>query len=188
MTATEPTHRRGKAVDDKILHAVIEEISAGGTLNVRVDAVAARAGVNKTTIYRRYPERDELVLAAVLELAEVVLPIPDTGVLRQDLTQLARMVGETVTSPLGQALLSASADSPHFVALRERYWRTRFDAASVIIERAIERGECRPGVDPSLLIELMVAPIHFRATQTGAGVTNTFVDHQVARLLDAVAP
>lgn len=187
MTATQPSHRRGKAVDDKILYAVIEEIEASGTLQIRVDAVAERAGVNKTTIYRRYPERDDLVLAAVLELAQVSLPIPDTGSLKDDLTMLATGVSEVVTSPIGQALLSASADSPEFVEMRKRYWRTRFEAASVILERAAERGECRSNVDALLLIELMVAPLHFRATQTGHRITSDFIEDQVTRLLDASA-
>ena len=187
MTVIEPSHRRGKAVDDKILSAVIEEIEATGTLKIRVDAVADRAGVNKTTIYRRYPERDELVLSAVFELAQVVLPIPDTGSLKDDLTTLALGVSETVTSPIGQAILSASADSPDFVDVRERYWRTRFEVASVIIERAIERGECREGVDGSALLEVMVAPLHFRATQVGKELTSDFIALQVGRLLNEVA-
>ncbi len=186
MTAIEPSHRRGKAVDDKILRAVIEEIEASSTLKIRVDAVADRAGINKTTIYRRYPERDDLVLAAVLELAEEMLPIPDTGSLESDLTALANGVSETVSSPMGQALLSASADSPEFVEVRERYWRTRFEAASVIIERAIERGDCRSDADAPLLIELMVAPLHFRASQTGGKIAPQFIQVQVSRLLDAV--
>lgn len=187
MTTTEPSHRRGKAVDDKILQAVIEEIAASGTLQVRVDAVAERAGVNKTTIYRRYPERNDLVLSAVLELAQVVVPIPDTGTLAGDLTMLAHGVGETVTSSIGQALLSASADSPEFSAARQSYWSTRFQTAAVIIERATERGECRSDVDGPLLLELMVAPLHFRVLQTGGRITADFIDVQVARLLDAVA-
>lgn len=186
MSVAEPTHRRGKVVDDKILAAVIEVIETSGTMTVKVDEVASVAGVNKTTIYRRFPKRDELVLAAVLAQAETVIPIPDTGSLRADLTELAMLVRATVTSPLGRALLSASAESPELAALRAPYWAMRFSAAAVVFERAVERGECAAPKDPELLIELMVAPIHFRASQIDLAIADDFLDLQVDRLLDVL--
>ena len=187
VTSTEPTHRRGQVVDEKILAAAIEVIENSGTLAIKVDDVAEVAGVNKTTIYRRYPERGELVLAAIRAVANAEVPIPDTGSLRGDLTALAEAVASVVTSPLGRALLSAAADTPEFVELRIGYWEGRFSAASEIIHRAATRGECRGDVDAPLLVEVMVAPIHFRAIQTSGAITAEFVDLQVARLLDAVA-
>ena len=187
MTIAEPTHRRGQVVDDAILAAVITEIEADRTLKIRVDSVAERAGVNKTTIYRRYRDRDALVLAAVLANADTLIPIPDTGTLRRDLTELAEMVRATVTSPLGQALLSASADTTEFVELRSEYWRVRFDAAASILRAAAKRGECNSDVDAQLLIEVMVAPIHFRASQTSGTLTDEFLRIQVERLLEAVS-
>ncbi len=184
--ATEPSHRRGKAVDEKILGAVIDVIEASGTLAIKVDQVAAVAGVNKTTIYRKFPTRDELVLTAILAQAETVIPIPDTGSLRDDLTAIARMVREVVTSPLGRALLSASAESPQLAELRPEYWGARFAVAAEVIERAVRSGECKPPEDPALLIELMVAPIHFRASQVGGEITDTFIELQVDRLMQAL--
>lgn len=183
MTIAEPAHRRGKAVDDKIFAAVIDVITTSGTLAIKVDEVARAAGVNKTTIYRRFPKRDDLVLAAVLAQAETVIPIPDLGTLRADLTAIAKLVRDTVTSPLGRALLSASADSSELANLRVSYWQLRFAAASAVIDRAVERGECQASRNGELLIELMVAPIHFRATQVGIEISDAFIDRQVERLL-----
>ncbi len=183
MSIAEPTHRRGKVVDQKILSAVIEVIEASGTLEIKVDEVASVAGVNKTTIYRRFAERDELVLAGILAVAEDVVPIADEGSLAADLTSIAERVRETVTSPLGRALLSASASSPQLAALRPPYWQARFGAAATVFDRAVERGECRAPSNGEMLIELMVAPIHFRASQVGTEITDEFLRLQVDRLL-----
>ncbi len=182
----EPSHRRGKVVDDNILRAVISVIEESGTLLIKVDRVAELAGVNKTTIYRRFPKRDDLVLAAILAQAETVVPIPDVGSLRGDLWEIVVMVRATVASNLGRALLSASAASPELDELRPAYWQTRFDAAAKVIDRAVERGECAAPQDPGLLIELMVAPIHFRATQVGVDISDEFLAVQVDRLVAAL--
>ncbi len=187
MNASTPAHRRGRVVDEKILSAVIAEIEATGTLSIKVDDVAAAAGVNKTTIYRRYRDRNALVLAAVLAVMETEVPIPDTGSLAGDLDLLASTVGDVITSPLGRALLSATADSRAFADVRQTYWASRFEKASEILRRATERGECRRDVDAKLLLELMVAPLHFRATQIGAPLDTAFIKLQVERALHAAA-
>ena len=183
MTSNEPAHRRGKAVDDQILAAVIEVISASGTANIKVEEVARVAGVNKTTIYRRFPKRDDLVLAAFLAQADATIPIPDEGDLRADLLAVANMVRDVVTSPIGQALLSATAATPELAALRPQFWDLRLGAAAGVIARAVERGECSAPADPQLLIELLVAPIHFRANQIGSDITDGFLEKQVERTL-----
>jgi len=183
---TEPSHRRGQAVDESILDAVIAVIEESGTLMIKVDRVAELAGVNKTTIYRRFSTRDELVLAAILAQAEMVIPIPDSGALRSDLREIAHMVRTTVTSRLGRALLSASALSPELDDLRPGYWDIRFAAATQVIDRAVQRGECAQPSDPRLLIELMVAPIHFRASQIGLDISDDFLELQVDRMLGAL--
>ncbi len=183
MSKSEPSHRRGQVVEDKILQAVIDVIAVEGTMAVKVDDVAAKAGVNKTTIYRRYPNRDDLVLAAVLAQADIAVPIPNLGDLRSDLLAMVQSVADTATSSLGRALLSASATSPELDAMRPRYWHQRFAAATEIIARAVDRGECAAPDDPALLVELTVAPIHFRASQTGGDIGDAFLQMLVDRLV-----
>lgn len=188
VTTSAPTHRRGQVVDDQILGAVIKVIEEAGTLSIKVDEVAEVAGVNKTTIYRRFPKRDDLVLAAVLAHADTSVPMPDEGSLRGDLLAVAQMVRDVVTSPLGKALLSASAASPELASLRSPFWNLRLGAATIVIDRAVERGECAAPDDPQLLIELLVAPVHFRASQIGESITDEFLDYQVERLLKDLPP
>lgn len=180
----EPSHRRGRVVDDKILSATLDTIAATGSLDVRVEDVAATAGVNKTTVYRRYPERDELVLDALLATAANAAEIPDLGTLPADLAELGRRVRDAITSPIGRALLAADAGAGSaFTELRRSFWDQRFAAAAAIVERGIERGECQDDVDPGLLIERVVGPIHFRANQLGRLVDDSFVDELVDRAL-----
>ena len=185
---TEPSHRRGKIVDDKILASTIAVIEEAGTLSIKVGRVAELAGVNKTTIYRRFPKREDLVLAALQAQADTSIPIPDSGSLRGDLLAIAIAVRSSVVSPLGRALLSASANaSPELAELRPAFWSRRFSAAADVVRRAHLRGECGEVDDPELLVELMAAPIHFRATQIGTEITDDYLELQVARALGAIA-
>lgn len=181
---TEPGHRRGAVVDDAILNATLEEIAATGTFTIRVDRVAERIGVNKTTIYRRYPTVDELVLAAVLHRAEGEVPVPDTGSLRDDLYTLAEMVLDAITNPLGRALLAAGAQTGPYTDLRRAFWSQRLETAAVLFERAADRGEIAPVVDPAERIERLVGPIHFRVSQIGGEASDEFLAGLVSRVID----
>src|SRR6266487_2194893 len=75
---------RSRRVVDEILRATAEELSTSGYAGLRIEDVAARSGVNKTTIYRRWPRKSDLVSAALLHLWADEAP-PDTGSLREDL-------------------------------------------------------------------------------------------------------
>lgn len=184
---SEPGHRRGAVVDEAILSATLDEIAATGTFDIRVDRVAERIGVNKTTIYRRYTTVEQLVLTAVLHRAEEQVPVPDTGELRGDLEALARMVRETITNPLGRALLAAGANIGPFADLRRAFWSQRLETAAVLFERAAERGEIERVAHPADWIERFVAPIHFRVSQIGGEASDDFLASIVTRILDEIA-
>ncbi len=182
-----PSHRRGAVVDDRVLNATLEVIARDGSMAIKVDDVAAVAGVNKTTIYRRYRTRDELVLAAVLGTAEQTVPIPDAGDLRADLTQLCEAVRDTISSPLGRVLLGAGGHLDEETAeLRRGFWEARFDASTQILSRSAARGEIADPNEPAQVIEIMVAPLHFRARQIGGEIDDSFIAEQVNRALVAL--
>ncbi len=183
-----PSHRRGAVVDDRVLNATLEVIAEFGSMSIRVDDVAAAAGVNKTTIYRRYPTRDELVLAAVLGLAEQTIPTPDSGALETDLVLLCEAVRDTITAPLGRALLSAGGHLDEQIAkLRRDFWTARFDASTEILRRAADRGEILMPARGAEIIEIMVAPLHFRAQQVGGDIDDDFIAELVRRSLVVLA-
>lgn len=141
-----PTRRRGAALEDAILRAAAEELRESGYAGMTMDRVAQRAGTNKNAIYRRWPHRAALGIAAYRHLSDVVLPRPDTGTLRGDALEMLRQANETWSSPHGailRGLLAAAADEPELLTLmRERSGADAMDLAWLeMLERAAARGE-----------------------------------------------
>ncbi|MFD2765248.1 TetR/AcrR family transcriptional regulator [Micromonospora eburnea] len=140
------TRRRGEELERAILHAAAEELRDSGYAGMTMDRVAARAGTNKNAIYRRWPHRAALGIAAYRHLSDAVMPNPDTGTLRGDALELLRRANETWSSPHGailRGLLAAAADDPELLALmRERSGADTMDRAWLaMLERAAARGE-----------------------------------------------
>ncbi|GAA4965690.1 TetR/AcrR family transcriptional regulator [Actinoplanes utahensis] len=143
------TRRRGKDLEDAILSAAAEELRESGYPGMTMDRVAARAGTNKNAIYRRWPHRAALGIAAYRHLADAAMPDPDTGTLRGDALEMLRRANETWSSPFGailRGLLAAAADDPELLTLmRERSGADTMDRAWLaMIQRAVARGEA-PG-------------------------------------------
>src|SRR3954466_15989543 len=90
-----------------VLDATIAELGDRGYDGLSVESVAARAGVHKTTVYRRWETKDRLIVAALTEAAEQRTEVPDTGDLELDLRALARAVRATLRSPDGAATVRA---------------------------------------------------------------------------------
>ncbi|MFG3706097.1 TetR/AcrR family transcriptional regulator [Micromonospora sp. NPDC047670] len=140
------TRRRGEELERAILHAAAEELRESGYAGMTMDRVAARAGTNKNAIYRRWPQRAALGIAAYQHLSDAAMPNPDTGTLRGDALELLRRANETWSSPHGailRGLLAAAADDPELLTLmRERSGADAMDRAWLaMLERAVARGE-----------------------------------------------
>ncbi|QKW13545.1 TetR/AcrR family transcriptional regulator [Verrucosispora sp. NA02020] len=143
------TRRRGAELEQAILHAAAEELRESGYAGLTMDRVAARAGTNKNAIYRRWPHRAALGIAAYRYLSDAVMPNPDTGSLRGDALDMLRRANETWSSPHGtvlRALLAAAADDPALLDLmRERSGADTMDRVWLsMLERAVARGEAPP--------------------------------------------
>lgn len=153
---------------------------------VTVEEVAARSGVHKTTVYRRWPTKPELIAAAVGAQAEVDVPIPDTGTLIGDMRALASAVVANIGSGAGaqrsRSIVAAAAASPELTANLHDFWAGRMSASGAVIERAIARGELRSDTDPNLIIEMLVGPIWLRLLLTGEPID----DDLAARLAELV--
>jgi AcrR family transcriptional regulator len=142
------SRRRGAALEQAILRAAVDELLESGYANLTMDRVARRAGTNKNAIYRRWPNRTALGIAAYRRLTVHEIDLPDTGSLREDVLVLLRGANQHWSSPLGQILRDLLADvgsAPELVAqLRE----PASDAGSAIwltvLGRAVARGEARP--------------------------------------------
>jgi AcrR family transcriptional regulator len=181
---------RSARVKAAVLSAVLQELLDGGYASLRIDAVARRAEVHKTTIYRRWPTREGLVADALAAQAQGAISVPDTGTLRADLTQLARAVTQNIQSPLGGGLVRAFLSEPghhgEIAAVAHVFWGTRFGQAGQIIHRAIARGELPPGTNPDRVLEALVGPLFMRTFLLFAPVTDAYLVAHVDFLMGAL--
>ncbi len=162
---------RSARVRHAVLRATVEVLAEQGYDGLSFESVAARAGVNKTTIYRRWPTKALLVAAAAAERSEQRVPVPDTGSLAGDLVSLAQAVAANLTSELGaqmaRTVVSAAGSSTEVAAMNATFWAQRFALTDAIVERAVVRGELPPGTDGRLVIETLIGPLYVRLLLTG---------------------
>jgi AcrR family transcriptional regulator len=174
---------RSARVRAAAIAATLEELAERGYSALSLERVAARAGVHKTTLYRRWGTREQLVLEAMLERAGEHISVPDTGSLHRDLLELATTAAANAASPEVAAMARAvAAGSPHdarLAAANRRFWAERLALDSAIVERAIERGEVASATDPGAVIEAVLGPIHLRLLLTGETVDRSFLERIV---------
>lgn len=146
-TGAGQTRRRGAALEDAILQAAVDELTESGYAGLTMDRVAKRAGTNKNAVYRRWPNRLALAVAAYRRMATTAEP-PDTGSLRGDALELLRAANRHWGSPLGailRDLMAAAGGASEFLA---RLPEQSTDAVTAtwltVLGRAITRGEASP--------------------------------------------
>ncbi|MFD8563846.1 TetR/AcrR family transcriptional regulator [Streptosporangium canum] len=173
-----------------VLAATLAELTGGGYAALTVDNVAHRAGVHKTTVYRRWKDRESLVVDALGEHIAADIPAPDTHAVETDLRELARSLVRTMTGTTGQAIiatmLSDAVRVPEIADLRRRLFDDRLRRSRPVIARAVERGELPAGTDPDELLKTLAAPIYFRLLITAETVDETTAD-DAARVALAAA-
>lgn len=169
---------------EAVLRATLEELAETGYGSLSFEGIARRAGVHKTTLYRRWESREALLLEAFLERGFEQVPIPDTGSLRRDLLAYGREIAASVEAPEVGAMLAAVVSvRDRDAALAEaarRFWDTRFELAARMVERAVERGEIPRRADARQVVKAMVAPIYFNLLMTGEPLDDAFLKRQAA--------
>ncbi|WP_438016685.1 TetR/AcrR family transcriptional regulator [Sorangium sp. So ce315] len=176
---------RGEPVVRGILAAALEELASAGYRALRIEDVATRAGVNKTTIYRRWPTKEDLVRAALLSVTDEKVVPPNTGSLRGDLLALGRAIIEIQTSPAGQSLFHvflAEGPDSELMAIARSLRAVQEAGVRAIVESAIARGELAPGADPMLPCELLGAYLTHQLIADRASVDEA----QLARVVDVI--
>jgi AcrR family transcriptional regulator len=180
---TEGVRVKGRAarVVSDVLTATAEELSRVGYAALRVEDVALRSGVNKTTIYRRWPTKPELVGAALRAVWEPP-DVPDTGSVRADFVASLTKTAAFAISPIGKGLTHViqlerahPEVEPIARGLREEYRKLR----EQLVERAIRRGELSADTDPRFVSDLMSAPIFSRLFTDGESVDAVFIERVV---------
>ena len=178
-----------------ILDATLQLLARDGDVGaLTVEAVAARSGVAKTTIYRRWRDKWELALDAVMidMLPRLDEPV-DVGDTRKELltfiNQVVRMQASAPFGPAMQGLVSQIATDPELARVyRDQVVQPRMDQLGPVIERGIARGDLRPDTDVRLVHELLVGPIFYRLLFSGAPLTRNLGPRIVDAILAGFTP
>ena len=154
-----PGRPRSAKSHQAMLTATLELLAEAGFDAMSIEAIAARAGVGKTTIYRRYASKAELVADAIEAIREEVV-IPDTGTLLGDIEALIQNAAQITLTPLGRKtvamIMSSATSNPEFAQLyRAKYLQPRQQAFAVVIERAKARTEIQADLDANLVFDAM---------------------------------
>jgi AcrR family transcriptional regulator len=151
---------------ERVLDAVAALLLEGGFDALTVDAVAARAGVHRTTVYRRWRDTGALLTDSLDAAREQPWQPPDTGSLLDDLTEINHQIVAALTGEqsITRALITASFRSPAAARALREFWEDRFATAAVVVERAVARGEAAGGADPRTVLVASCAPIFYELT------------------------
>jgi AcrR family transcriptional regulator len=152
--------------DHAILDAALHEYAQRGFEGLSVDAVAARAGVSKATIYRRYPSKLELVVASAETMCAEQAPHPDTGSARVDLVEMltgvTRMLADPVIGAAKRMLVVDSIQNPELAEAHRALVRQRREGTFAIFRRGVERGELQPDLDFEFAADEISGPVFYR--------------------------
>lgn len=181
---------RSARVRRAVLEAALAELAESGYGGLNVEAVARRAGVHKTTVYRHWPDRERLVTDALMQRSDAELLVPDTGALRSDLVAFAMAVVAQLTQPRVTTLIRMLvAEGPRLPAFRETaraFWTARFERTAWVVQRAIDRGELPPETNVPMVLESLIAPLYLRLLVTGGDLSQEFVVGAVDLLLHGI--
>lgn len=159
-TDRSPGRPREPETDQRILDAAQRLMARYGYVRMSMDAVAAEAGVTKPTVYRRYANKIELALAAIVELCEKD-PVAYSGQTRTDLIAQMRQFRQVMNRPHGMSMLGTvlaeESETPELLErFREYLVVPRRQAIRTILETAQTNGELQPGTDIELTTNLLI--------------------------------
>ncbi|MEU5072153.1 TetR/AcrR family transcriptional regulator [Streptomyces asoensis] len=188
-----PRRRRGRGrrpaaeVRSDVLEAAGGLLLDAGMGSFTIEAVAERAGVSKTTLYKWWPSKGALALDGYFHAVESALAFPDTGDLRADLTaQLRAFVRILTLTPAGRVIAEligqAQTDPELSAALLERYSGPRRDLAVLRMLGAQAEGRLRPDVDPEVVVDQLWGACYHRLLLPNLPVDEDFADSLVANL------
>ena len=188
-----PGRPRSAEAEQAILDATLAMLAEVGINGLTVEGVAARAGVGKATIYRRYPSKSDLILDALTRLSDEIKPVTGLSV-RDDLVHLVDVIRRRASSTLaGKIMPRLIGDSPDNPELMDRYreqtLRPRRDLFVSVLERGVREGIIRGDVELEDVIDLFVGPLFNRVLKCSAsGVTKEYSAFVVDTVLAGLKP
>jgi AcrR family transcriptional regulator len=185
--------RSGPDLTETIKRTALELGQELGYAKLSMEAIAARAGVGKHTIYRRWSSKGALLLDALLSLNDAGLDYPDTG---DVLTDLRHQIYEAVDllagapfRPLFQALVGeAQLDPDVAAALNERFIAPQAAKTAARLKTAQEQGQLSPHFDLTMAMAILSGPLYFRLLITQEPLTHEYVDRTLDALFTGMGP
>ncbi|MFJ4839930.1 TetR/AcrR family transcriptional regulator [Streptomyces sp. NPDC088746] len=185
--------RSGPDLTRAIMRTTLDLGQELGYAKLSIEAIAARAGVGKHTIYRRWPSKGALLLDSLLSLGESALDYPDTADvvadLRKQIYETVDLLATAPLRPLFQALVGEAQFDPGVArALNERFIAPQADKTVARLEAAREQGQLAPDFDLDLAMAVLSGPLYFRLLITQEPVTHAYVDRTLDALFAGMGP
>jgi AcrR family transcriptional regulator len=182
---------RSQEADRAILAAALDLLASRGLAAMSIEEVAARAGVGKATIYRRWPSKGLLALDAFVMSFQAEQPLPDTGTLRGDLiaalTLWVRAVTGTAMGPMLTGLIAEAQHDPSLrAAWRERVLEPLRTQRRVMLDRAVARSEIPATVDREVVLDLFFGAAQHRLLLGHLPLTDDFIREVVDVILGGI--
>lgn len=176
---------------EAIRDAVLEELAAQGYGRLSIEGVARRAGVGKTTIYRRWGSKLPMVIDVVSAVAVQGIAPPDTGSLRGDLRMMLTVASMALRHPLARQivpdLLAEAARNPEIAETLEKALReTQLGFSTAVLQRAVERGELPADADVPLALDLAIGPLYWRLAVVRTKLPKGYLDQLADRVTAAL--
>jgi len=168
----------------------VELIASVGAAAVTYDAVAKRAGTSRATVYRKWPRREDLLRAALVRFAEASVSVPDTGDLRADVVEMLCMIGDTLATPVGRAIISASmtaGDDDPLRQLSREVQQARHSGLRERIESAVATGDLPP-LDVRFLNTMLFSPVYSLVVRDRVPFTRELAERIVGAVFDGMVP
>ncbi len=193
VTSAAPGRPRSEQARRAVLDAAHALFDSGGLKAATIEAIAARAGVAKTTIYRRWPNRASLLVDLLVEIGSTAAPSPKIGndplkAIRTELREVAVALngisGRLVTGLLGEA----QGDPEVRAALLHGLFYPRTAATAKVVAQAQGLGQIRSDVPAKLVVDMFIGPLFYRIMVQHEPVTESFVKQVIDNTLAGLRP
>jgi AcrR family transcriptional regulator len=174
------------------MEAAADLLVEGGLAAATIEAIAARAGVSKVTIYKWWPTRGAVAIDAYFHRYRLTITFEDTGDVAHDLTAQIEALADAFRGRAGEVMAEllgqAQCDAALAEVLRDRWIQPRREVAGAVLRRGIERGQIRPDVDVEILMDQLYAPLYYRLIVRHQPLDKTLAPALVRTLLEGARP
>jgi AcrR family transcriptional regulator len=190
--ARKPGRPRSEQAEQAIIDAALELFAERGVEGVCVEAVAAKAGVGKATIYRRWPSKEELLIAALGSLKSP-MPDPQGATVREDLVQMVDVMVRDAADPrYARQFAMLHGEGENYPKLMARYYETivqpRREVIRAALRRGIDRGELRADLDVDVAMLTLTGTVMARGKHDPTPASPGFAARVVDELLAGMTP